>query len=160
MKVPRFQMKQILGCACLLLVITAPSPIRAQSSESDATNWEKVTGVKMSLDVVSVKLKSSGDRGESPLAQTDRPIFDVTSVKPVATEFAISIWISIRGKICLQLPLQAVISFACNLPLNVGPRLTGGPDWIRFAGRRYEIEATGAFPDGQTEEARLDRERI
>ena len=163
MKVPRFHMKQILGCACgcIFLVITAPWLVRAQSSESDATNWENVAGIKMSFDVISVKLKSSGERGESPLAQTDRPIFDVTSVKPVATGIHnFQFGFQSGGRFVSNLPLQAVISFAYNLPLNAGPRLTGGPDWIRSQDARYEIEATGTFPDGQTEEARLDRERL
>jgi hypothetical protein len=62
MKVPRFHMKQILGCACgcILLVITASWLVRAQSSESDATNWEKVAGGKMAFDVASVKENKSG----------------------------------------------------------------------------------------------------
>jgi len=62
MNVRRFHMKQILGCACVcfLLVITAPSPIRAQSSESDAASWEKAAGGKMSFEVASVKENKSG----------------------------------------------------------------------------------------------------
>ena len=62
MKVRRFHTTQILACACgcILLVIAAPWPIRAQSPESDAANWEKAAGGKMSFEVSSVKENKSG----------------------------------------------------------------------------------------------------
>jgi uncharacterized protein (TIGR03435 family) len=58
----RFHMKHILGCACgcILLVITAAWLVRAQSSESGGTNWEKVAGGKMSFEVASAKENKSG----------------------------------------------------------------------------------------------------
>ena len=62
MKVPRFHLKHILGCACgcILVVITAPWLVHAQSSESDAASWEKAAGGKMSFEVASVKENKSG----------------------------------------------------------------------------------------------------
>jgi uncharacterized protein (TIGR03435 family) len=132
-----------------------------QSTSNQTSQAMEAAGVNMSFDVVSVKLNNSGDRGESPLAQTDRPIFDVTSVKPVPTGIRnFQFGFQSGGRFVSNVPLQTVIAFAYNLPFNVGPRLTGGPDWIRSQDARYEIEATGTFPDGQTEEARLDRERL
>ena len=71
----------------------------------------------------------------------------------------LSIWISTRREICLDVPLQFAISFAYNVPFTTySGRLTGGPDWIRS--QDYDIEATGVFPDGLSDEARLDRERL
>lgn len=62
MNVRRLRRKQVVACACgcILLVITAPWLVRAQSSESDGTNWEKVAGGKMSFEVASVKENESG----------------------------------------------------------------------------------------------------
>ncbi len=104
---------------------------------------------------------SSSLRGQSPSAQTDRPKFDVTSVKPVSTgDRNFQFGFQSGGRFVSYDPLQAVISFAYNLPFNLSPRLTGGPDWIRSQETRYEIEATGTFPDGLTDEVRVDRERL
>ena len=73
MNVRRFQMKRILGCACgcILLVMTAPWLVRAQSSESDAANWEKAAGGKMSFEVASVKENKSG------VSDSNRPTSNV-----------------------------------------------------------------------------------
>ena len=75
---------------------------------------------------------SSPLRGQSPSAQRDRPTFDVTSVKPIPTgDLNFRFGFQTGGRFVSNSPLQAVISFAYNLPFNPGPRLTGGPDWIR-----------------------------
>ncbi len=100
-------------------------------------------------------------RGQSLSAQTEQPKFDVTSVKPVPTgDRNFRFGFQTGGRFVSNVPLQAVISFAYNLPFNPSPRLTGGPDWIRSQQSRYDIEASSTFPDGLTEEARLDRERL
>lgn len=102
----------------------------------------------------------SSTRGRSP-SQTNRPIFDVTSVKPVPTgDRNFRFGFQSGGRFVSNIPLQTVISFAYNLPFNPSLRLTGGPDWIRSQDTRYDIDARGTFPDGLTEEARLDQERL
>ena len=47
-------------CGCILLVIAVPWLVRAQSSQSDITAWEKDAGSKMAFDVASVKENKSG----------------------------------------------------------------------------------------------------
>src|SRR5437016_12625224 len=99
----------------------------------------------------------------SPIsAQPARPpAFTAASIKPskpddrgIAMQF-------LPGRVVLRnLPLHIIVATAYNLPFQ-GPRLTGGPDWIR--GERYDIEATAdstAIPATVRGEARKQRMRL
>jgi uncharacterized protein (TIGR03435 family) len=100
--------------------------------------------------------------GQSSSALADRPAFEVASVKPLAPGDRNSRFgFQSGGRFVSTVALQFAISFAYNLPLTTySGRLTGGPDWIRSQDAAYDIEATGVFPDGLSDEARLDRERL
>ena len=81
------------------------------------------------------------------------PAFAAASVKPSAADArGIGMQILPGGRLVIKnYPLIITIAAAYNLPFNLSPRLSGGPDWIR--GERYDIEATaekGAIPAGAT----------
>jgi uncharacterized protein (TIGR03435 family) len=100
-------------------------------------------------------------RAQSSQATADRPAFEVASVKPLAQgNRNFRFGFQPGGRFVSTVPLQAAISFAYDLPFNLSPRLTGGPDWIRSQDAAYDIEATGVFPDGLSDKARTDRERL
>lgn len=79
---------------CLLLVITIPSFVRAQSSAED---WEKAAGGKMSFDVASVKPSAAGTpfRSSVPLDGSDGP--------------------SVGGLFSAAAPLNAYLNFAFKI---------------------------------------------
>jgi uncharacterized protein (TIGR03435 family) len=135
----------------------------------DHAGWRRfflvTTGVvSLALAVVAGVLSAPRLRAQAAEAQstppTDRPAFEVTSVKPLPPGDRNSRFgFQPGGRFVSTLPLQFAISFAYNLPFTTfSGRLTGGPDWIRS--QDYDIEATGVFPDGLSDEARLDRERL
>jgi uncharacterized protein (TIGR03435 family) len=99
-------------------------------------------------------------RAQSQAAPVGHTTFDVASVKPLTRGSGNPHFgFQPGGRFVSTVPLQAAISFAYGVPFNLTPRLTGGPDWIRSQDAAYDIEATGTFPAGLSEEARSDRER-
>ncbi len=111
--------------------------------------------------LTGLRLRAQTPTGQSPSAQADRPVFEVTSVKPLPPGGrTFRFGFQPGGRFVSTVPLQAAISFAYNLPFNTSPRLTGGPDWIRSQDAAFDIEATAVFPNGLSEEARMDRERV
>ena len=109
------------------------------------------------------RLRSEVEAGQSPSAQADRPAFDVVSVKPLPPgDRKVGGGFQPGGRFVSVGPLLGLISFAYNLPGfgNPSARLTGVPDWARSRDSAYAIEATGVFPDGLSDEARRDRERL
>src|ERR1700680_4648235 len=75
----------------------------------------------------------------------DRPIFEVASVKPNnSTDFRNMQLPQFLpgGKLVIRnVPLQMIVAAAYNLPFQ-STRLTGGPEWERASGEKYDIEAT------------------
>jgi uncharacterized protein (TIGR03435 family) len=99
---------------------------------------------------------------QSPSAQKDRPAFEIISIKPlVPGDRNVRFGFQAGGRFVSTEPLQYVISFAYKLPFNpFSGRLAAIPEWIRSQEGAYYIEATGVFPDGLSDQARLDRERL
>jgi uncharacterized protein (TIGR03435 family) len=64
------------------------------------------------------------------------------------------------GRFVSNAPLGVVIAIAYNLPINPSPRLTGVPDWAGSMDAAYDIQATGIFPAGLSEKARVERGRL
>jgi uncharacterized protein (TIGR03435 family) len=93
----------------------------------------------------------------SPLA------FEVVSVKPHPAGDARMQFPSFLpgGRLISHAPMFIVIATAYNVSFQ-GPRLSGGPDWIRSADGVYDIEATppkDALPQGLASNVRAERLR-
>jgi len=117
----------VVACAIICAVFLAVTLTRAQSS--DAQDWEKAAGGKISFDVASVKQNTSGRgaRSNFPLDDTDSYSGDTTLLSATA------------------LPLTSYIGFAYKLPAfeerKMEPQL---PQWART--ERFDIEARAATP--------------
>jgi uncharacterized protein (TIGR03435 family) len=89
--------------------------------------------------------------------------FEVVSVKPHPagdTRMQFPSFLP-GGRLTSHAPLFIVIATAYNVAFQ-GPRLTGGPDWIRSADGVYDIEATppkDALPQGLASNIRAERLR-
>ena len=93
-------------------------------------------------------------------AQTDRPAFELASVKP-HKEGPARLPAFSNDRFTFSGPVQALISAAYQLPLVAGsPRLSGGPDWIRSQQGFYDIEAKASFPGGLSSSAGDERGRL
>lgn len=138
MNVRHFQMKQILGCACgcILLVITAPWLVRAQSSESDATNWEKAAGAKMSFEVASVKENKSG-----VLPSSNVPLDAQNDYAPTGGLFSAK-----------DFPLLEYMRFAYKLSPEQDRALQSQVPWANI--NRFDIEGR-AFGNPTKDQMRL-----
>lgn len=85
-------------------------------------------------------------------AASQRPAFEVTSVKPNPSEDFRNMGIktSPSGRLtATDIPVRILISMAYNLPMNPSERLAGVPDWVNRD--RFDFEATapeGSFPAG------------
>jgi bla regulator protein blaR1 len=88
--------------------------------------------------------------------------FEVASVKPTVpgAGFPRSGFEPSGRFVSTGVPLQFMITAAYGLPFNPSERLTGGPDWIRSQEGVFDIEATGVFPAGLSEKARVNRGRL
>ncbi len=101
----------------------------------------------------------------APTSQAQQPAspleFEVASVKPHPPgegRFSFP-GFQAGGRFTCQAPLIVVIAMAYNVSFQ-GPRLTGGPDWIR--GTAYDIDATSpkdALPAGLPANVRAERMR-
>lgn len=83
------------------------------------------------------------------------PVFEVISVKAnTSTDFRGAQMQFLPGGrfVATNYPLQFVIAAAWNVPFQ-GPRLTGGPDWLRS--ERFDIEAKAANGAVRQAEMRL-----
>jgi uncharacterized protein (TIGR03435 family) len=131
--------------------------------------WKKsllaaVAVMVLTLPVLVRALTEPRPRAQAPAGQSSstagQPTFEVASVKPLSPgDRTPRFGFQPGGRFVSTVQLQAAISFAYNLPFNLSPRLTGGPDWIRSMDTAYDIEATGVLPAGLSKKARLDRER-
>jgi uncharacterized protein (TIGR03435 family) len=109
--------------------------------------------------LTALHLRAQSSAGQSISVTASRPTFEVVSVKPLPPgDRTPRFGFQPGGRFVSTVQLQAAISFAYDLPFNLSPRLRGGPDWIRSMDAAYDIEATGAFPPGLSEQARHDRE--
>ncbi len=135
---------------------------RWKSSIVTATTISALAALVFLLLMTVPRLRPQVHARQSPSAQADRSAFEVTSIKPLAPGDRNSRFgFQPGGRFVSTLPLRFAISFAYNVPLTTySGRLKGGPDWIRSQDAAYDIEATGVFPDGLSDEARLDRERL
>jgi uncharacterized protein (TIGR03435 family) len=133
--------KLLLAAAGMLVVagpvaigIVNPPLIRAQAQPAEVVAFE----------VASVKPMVPGD--------TLHPGFFLSSqfVGPSVS----------GGRFVFRSPLQWLILFAYNLPLNPGDRLSGAPEWTLSREGYYDIEATGEFPAGLSYKARMDRAKL
>jgi len=91
----------------------------------------------------------------SPARSQLRLAFDVISVKPnTSADFRGAHMEFLPGGrfVATNYPLQFVIATAWNVPFQ-GPRLVGGPDWLRSS--RFDIEAKAASGDVRKEIMRL-----
>jgi uncharacterized protein (TIGR03435 family) len=134
--------KLLLAAAGMLVLagpiaigIVNPPLIRAQAQAADAVAFE----------VASVKPLVPGD--------TLHPGFFAPGqiVGPDLVSY---------GRFVFRAPLQWLILFAYNLPLNPGDRLSGAPEWTGSREGLYDIEATGEFPAGLSYKARMDRAKL
>jgi uncharacterized protein (TIGR03435 family) len=96
----------------------------------------------------------------------DRPTFEVASVKPnKSTDFRNMQLPQFLpgGKLVIRnVPLQMIVAAAYNLPFQ-STRLTGGPEWERASGDKYDIEATaekGAIAPGISTSDRNNQLRL
>jgi len=96
--------------------------------------------------------------------QSTSPLsFEVVSVKPHPggdTRMQFPSFLP-GGRLSSRAPLFIVIATAYNVAFQ-GPRLVGGPEWIRGADGIYDIEATppkGALPQGLASNVRAEKIR-
>ncbi len=128
--------------------------------EEPRRNWPPTFPSAVGVLALAVLIVTAAPAGRSQSA-ADRPTFEVASVKPLAQgDRNFRFGFQPGGRFVSSVPLQVSISFAYDLPFNQSPRLTGGPDWIRSQDAAYDIEATGVFPDGLSDKARTDRQRL
>ena len=90
----------------------------------------------------------------------ERPAFEVASIKPHRDSGNFQILTFSNGRLTFGGPVVMLIVTAYGLPFNPSRRLSGGPDWIRGREGFYDIDAKGSFPDGLTNSAREERERL
>jgi uncharacterized protein (TIGR03435 family) len=85
------------------------------------------------------------------------PVFTAASIKASAPDARGIAMQFLPGRMVLKnLPLHIIVASAYNLPFQ-GPRMTGGPDWIRT--ERYDLEATATLPSEVRGQARILRMR-
>jgi uncharacterized protein (TIGR03435 family) len=98
-------------------------------------------------------------------SQSERPAFEVASVKPNnSADFRdMQLKFLPGGKVVIRnVPLLMIVATAYHVPFQ-SPQLTGGPEWEQAAGKRYDIEAIpedGAIPAGLSNKAREDRIKL
>ena len=107
-------------------------------------------------------LNAPAVQAQSPAASVT---FEAASVKqlknPTRTDLRFPAFLP-GGKFSATAPLINTIGAAYGLPFNIGPRLSGGPAWIRSEDGVYHIEAVtgkGAVPDGLPASVRTARMR-
>ena len=100
-------------------------------------------------------LAIAGILAATPAVAQTRSTFEVTSVKPnTSADFRGAQMQFLPGGrfVATNYPLQFVIATAWNVPFQ-GPRLTGGPEWLRS--ERFDIEAKAANAAVRHAEMRL-----
>jgi bla regulator protein blaR1 len=115
---------------CLLLAITSPSFVRAQSSATE--DWEKAAGGKMSFDVASVKQNKPGFPPGGDPRHTNIPLGQSDAYSPTGGLILIT-----------NYPLSPLIGFAYKLDSFEGNAMHGKlPNWAA-GGDHFDIEARG-----------------
>jgi len=89
------------------------------------------------------------------------PAFEVASIK-LDKNFpkSYSLPTLSNGRLRATATVSQLIATAYGLPFNASPRLSGGPDWIYETQSAYQIDATGSLPDGLSNSARRQQERL
>jgi uncharacterized protein (TIGR03435 family) len=108
----------------------------------------------------AVLLTLAAPQGRAQAAPGERPAFEVASVKRHTDAGNFRMPAFAKDRFTFRGPLIILIATAYGLPFNPRGRLSGGPDWVRGREGLFDIEAKGSIPDGLSNDAREERERL